>query len=861
MGGCVDWALTLVDGHLGMTIRPGGCTASPHLDEPAEVGRWYHVAATCDGQTATFFVDGQPVLTSPVAPDYVGYSDVRIGGSACCGNEFFPGQIREVRIWERPLTEAEILASMTTAPAPDAAGLLGWWPLDEGTGTTAHDLTANARHGSFQGGLEWVNELNPVAGSDITAELTGAGWTTWELAPGATLPLLIELRLDPSAGPANAPPALSEVETLLTARSSQTDEADAVRAVLTAAVPPEALVPATYTTTGDFERGRMVGVEARSTPDQLQLEPQPDALPIIWVPNSNESTVSLVDTRTGNELGRYRTGPAGRDGNPSRTTVDLLGNCWVGNRTSGTVVKIGYLANGQFIDRNGDGIIQTSRDLNGDGNITGAELLPWGEDECVLFEISLLPGAEGLHTPGDPDTPYGEEDARKVNLQDPVRRSLMAGTHVPGDPNTPYANDYWTPGPRGLAVDGLNNLWVGTYGTKTFYYIDGRSGQILKVIDVSSVNHTSYGAVMDRTGILWSSGQSQNHLLRLDPADGTFRTISLPHFSYGLGLDLSDRGKLFVSGWQNSRLSRVDLATETVDWTVEGRYESRGVAVTDDGSVWTANSAPGTVTRFDANGVPQIDIPVGKTPTGVAVDQAGKVWVVNYGDEFIHRINPMTDSIDLSKRLIGTAHYGYSDMTGRIVRNATTRLGIWTARHDSGFRNTPWARVLWTAGEPENTAVAIRVRSSNDLETWSGWEVAFNDLPLRTTPPGRFLEVEAQLKSFVPELTPVLLDLTVVPATEINLGDRFYHNDFSTGADDAWSVDQVSETPVGGESLLGMFEDEVVVFRQDNLPPHTQVAIECDLVVSGPWTGNDPDTGPDIFQADLAGGLTLLRTT
>ena len=854
MGDCRDWGVVLHDGRWGINLKPpGGCARSPRVEASAEIGRWYHLAVACDGETATLYVDGEAVLSAPVQTDYVGYEQVRIGGEACCNGNNFPGLIREVRVWNRPLSAVEVRDLMHAPPPGDAEGLLGYWPLNEGSGSLVEDRSGNGRDGSLQGGVTWRYRLDAAESLDITDAATQDGWVSPFLAPGGLFPLRIEVTLDPGIGPG------ARVEALLTARSADTREADAVKAVLTANLPPAAPAARTFTTTGDFELGRMVGVEARSALDQLQLEPQPNALPFLWVPNSNEGTVSLVDTRTGRELGRYRTGPQGK-GNPSRTTVDLLGNCWVANRVTATVIKIGLRFNGQFIDRNGNGIIETSMDLNGDGDITGTELLPWGEDECVLYEISVLPGHEGLHTPGDPHTPYGGDVTYKVNLQDPVRRGLMAGTHIPGDPNTPYANDYWSPGPRGLAVDVLNNLWLGTYGTKTFYYIDGGSGQIMKVIDVSSVNHTSYGAVIDRSGIVWSSGQNKRHVLRLDPADDSFRVVGFPHFVYGLGLDLSDRGKLYVSGWQDSKLSRLDLATETVEWTVPGKYQSRGVAVTDDGDIWTADSGPGTVTRFAPDGTVKDTIAVGKVPTGVAVDQAGKVWVVNNGDEYIHRINPLTDTIDLSKRLTGTTHYGYSDMTGRIVRNATTRLGIWTMRHDSGFRNVPWERIRWTGREPEDTALKVRVRSSNDQESWSAWEVAFNDLPLRSTPPGRYLEIEVQLQSFQPGITPVLEDLTVIPGSDVNLGDRIYQNDFSDGAGSAWSADQITRTPAGNDPLLGTFGNQQVTFRLDDLPPHTLAAIECDLVVAGPWVGNDPDA-PSLFQMDLAGGLTLLRTT
>jgi len=186
-------------------------------------------------------------------------------------------------------------------------------------------------------------------------------------------------------------------------------------------------------------------------------------LPFIWVPNNN-GTISKVDTETGKELGRYWVAPHSNC-SPSRTTVDQHGNCWVGNRQAGTVVKVGLFEAGQWIDRNGDGIPQTSEDQNGDGDITGAEILPWGQDECVLFEVVLIPDKEGTYVPG---TYAGGYDYNNVGTA-----------------------------PRGLAVDAQNNLWAGTWSTSKYYYIDGSTGTILKKVDVSPWGHNAYGAVID----------------------------------------------------------------------------------------------------------------------------------------------------------------------------------------------------------------------------------------------------------------------------------------------------------------------------------------------------------------------------
>jgi uncharacterized repeat protein (TIGR01451 family) len=493
----------------------------------------------------------------------------------------------------------------------------------------------------------------------------------------------------------------------------------------------------TYSNDSDFDQGTLINLEHDSTSNQLQLvNGSQSAFPYIWVPNSNQGTVSKVSTTNGLELARYRPSPAtsASAASPSRTTIDLDGGCWVGNRGTGTVVKIGLLENGGFFDRNHNGMIETSRDLDGNGVIDGVELLDWGTDECVLWEVVVIPGLESAYRPGE------------------------------------YTGSYsGTPGPRGIAVDHDNNVWIGTYGTHRFYYVNGTTGEILRNIDVTSTGHSSYGAVIDQNGILWSSGSSGNNILRLDPSNNTFTRINIGHTSYGIGLDRNNH--LFVSGWTDSCFSRINILTGVIEWRKPAPYQSRGVVVTDDGDVWIANSGPGTVTRYSNDGEFKATIIVGNVPTGVSVDNNGKVWVVDNEDEYIHRICPtrnQTDSngniingVELSKRIIGGTHYGYSDMTGSVSSTITTNKGTWTVIHDSGLVNIPWGIISWNGSEPTGTSIKVRVRSSHDQQNWSNWEEAINGRILTTTPVGRYLQVETTLTRFLGSETPILYDLSI----------------------------------------------------------------------------------------------------
>ena len=191
--------------------------------------------------------------------------------------------------------------------------------------------------------------------------------------PDPGLERSLRLQVTPSTSIADAASLDLLVSTSSVTDPSRVDSARAITHAYDSSPPPGGIpVAASYTSDADFEFGTMLGVENISTADQLQLSEERITQPYIWVPNSNQGSVSKVDTRTGRELGRYRVCPASVYGNPSRTTIDQVGNCWVGNRSAGTVVKIGLLENGQWVDRNQSGTVDTSQDLDGDGLITGA---------------------------------------------------------------------------------------------------------------------------------------------------------------------------------------------------------------------------------------------------------------------------------------------------------------------------------------------------------------------------------------------------------------------------------------------------------------------------------------------------------
>ncbi len=79
---------------------------------------------------------------------------------------------------------------------------------------------------------------------------------------------------------------------------------------------------------------------------------------------------------------------------------------------------------------------------------------------------------------------------------------------------------------------------------------------------------------------------------------------------------------------------------------------------------------------------------------------------------------------------------------------------------DSGSAGVPWGKVSWNSLEPAGTSVTVRVRSSDDLSTWSAWEAATSGVDLSTSD-GRYLQIETKLRITAGGISPILYDLTV----------------------------------------------------------------------------------------------------
>ena len=138
-------------GGVGWLYCSGGTSYNAANRAVLTAGMWTHVAVTrktgegtqgwkiyVNGKSlATQFIPNPDVTLAVPNPLNAG-SNVQIGPSASAGLS-----ISEARIWKRALTQSEIQANMSGTVATNAADLVGYWKLNDGSGTTIADIQTN----------------------------------------------------------------------------------------------------------------------------------------------------------------------------------------------------------------------------------------------------------------------------------------------------------------------------------------------------------------------------------------------------------------------------------------------------------------------------------------------------------------------------------------------------------------------------------------------------------------------------------------------------------------------------------------------------------------------------------------------
>lgn len=444
----------------------------------------------------------------------------------------------------------------------------------------------------------------------------------------------------------------------------------------------------------------------------LVLDPEATAtiFAYIWVANSPEGTVSKIDTETGVEVARYRTGPGSPD--PSRTTVGLDGDVVVANRGGSSAVRI-HSDIASCPDVNGNGAVDTS---------TGpADVRPWGQDECVLWFHQFPSGS----------------------LARAAAFDFLAG-------------------PDGELS---SSVWIGLFNSNKLVRLNASTGDVITEVNING--YCPYGMAFDGSGDLWVFDACNYTVVHLNTTTLAWNAVNIPG-SCAYGITVDPDGRVWTSG--GGCVGRYDPVAGT--WATRSVGSSnRGLAHDGNGSVWVSDTNFG-VHRLDAASMNVLaDIPLGSGGfVGMAVDFHKNAWAISQGQSRAYKIDPATHAA--TNYPTGSSPYTYSDMTGFQLQNAAPPLGLYNAIVEGCGPATQWWDLKWDAQTNPGTFVRFRARAAQTLNELAAKPYVFiAEQPSDVSPAdmmakleaaapggsvGHYLQIEIALGSSNAMITPYL---------------------------------------------------------------------------------------------------------
>ena len=170
------------DGTLSFYYGTSGGNATPYQGfnsgTALNLNEWNHIAIVRDltnGQLY-WYINGEQ--TSTAAATYAKAQDG--GNSVYIGQGYvsnYAGQIDEVRVWNTTRTLTQIRDNIGKRLIGTEAGLVAYYRMDDGAGTTLTDATLNGLNGTLTNmdpATDWVTATAPIG--DFTASLFTTSW-------------------------------------------------------------------------------------------------------------------------------------------------------------------------------------------------------------------------------------------------------------------------------------------------------------------------------------------------------------------------------------------------------------------------------------------------------------------------------------------------------------------------------------------------------------------------------------------------------------------------------------------------------------------------------------------------------------
>ncbi len=529
--------------------------------------------------------------------------------------------------------------------------------------------------------------------------------------------------------------------------------------------------------------------------------------PYMWISNAGEDTISKIATDTNREVARYTStfwsGGIGGDGAglpnkdpwsgaaPSRSGVDTDGNAFIANRGFGRVAEVIKILTAGCIDRNSNGVCDTSFDSDDSGGISSAEMYP-----------------------------IVDTNANGVIDDAEIKDERVAWIRQVGTTNEVA---------RALTIDNAGFVWVGMFSTGQIYKLDPTTGQT--ILGPISMGVSPYGAAVDSQGRLFTASLGGTTQVRFDTANPTTtQTTYSVSYGYGIAIGRDHLNKEWVAianYSQNQGVQLFDPDTLAASYPLPAGYAPFGVSFDAEGYlvIGAHNGAPG-VSKWRTDGsvvwsrglaanCPSSD------QRGAIIDSNNDIWLVNRSNHMVCKY--LSDGTHDAVVATGLSPYTYSDASGlgTLISDPTGKITFRNASIDSGY-NWGGADVCFTgSGNVTVTVIAADTAAALEFANPVPMPVAAENGQLCGVVPqgivGSIIEFEFTLKSggeiavedengdcgiVIPNPPTATCQNVTVSTNNGCFGGAPNVNNGSTDPDGAGTVTSVTQNPPVGSPLF-----------------------------------------------------------
>lgn len=132
------------------------------------IGEWHFFAIVFNSGQLTVYLDGNEYNDSLKGSSLNKATSSITLGATLHKQVYFKGQLANISVWNCPCAQAQIQAHRSGLIVGDEAGLIAYWKLDEGQGTTVKSTTGKSQQGFFRGNPSWdLAEIPFAAPSSI----------------------------------------------------------------------------------------------------------------------------------------------------------------------------------------------------------------------------------------------------------------------------------------------------------------------------------------------------------------------------------------------------------------------------------------------------------------------------------------------------------------------------------------------------------------------------------------------------------------------------------------------------------------------------------------------------------------------